>query len=197
MSIQMPPSESEQLAQLNQRAMRDVATGGVTEMATDPAMQVAGKIPQAALDALLSVFTGKSTRRPTGEIGDKPRVLAEGNIESPDLNYKKTQTEAAKKNMSEEGLAKFQAQGNQATDLSPAGQRQAAALADADEALEASAEDQLQQTVTAAQRGVTADKQGFRLTDVANFAIVIALSAILAVDTEPSTGTELSCVSPL
>ena len=165
MSIQMPPSESEQLAQLNQRAMRDVATGGVTEMATDPAMQVAGKIPQAALDALLSVFTGKSTRRPTGEIGDKPRVLAEGNIESPDLNYKKTQTKAAKKNMSEEGLAKFQAQGNQATDLSPAGQRQAAALADADEALEASAEDQLKATVVDARRGVSADQRGAEVTE--------------------------------
>ena len=165
MSIQMPPSEQEQLAQLNERAMRDVATGGVTEMATDPAMQVAGKIPQAALNALLSVFTGKSTRRPTGEIGDKPRVLAEGNIESPDINYKKTQTKAAKKTLSREGLAKFQAQGNQASDLSPAGQRQAAALADADEALEASAEDQLKATVVDARRGVAADQRGDKVTE--------------------------------
>ena len=89
----MPPSESEQLAQLNERAMRDVATGGVTEFASDPGIQVAGG--GAVLGELFRLFRGVRKGEATGNIDTKPRVPAEGNIEPDNLDYRATQTEAA------------------------------------------------------------------------------------------------------
>ena len=160
----MPPSESEQLAQLNENAMRDVAQGGVTEFASDPGVQVAS-FGGEVLKALFSVLTAKSTRTPTNVIGAKPRVMAEGNLEGPNLNYRDTQTAAAERTLSEEGQAKFAAQGNRATDLSPDGQRAARDLAAASDAVEQTADEQLRDTIVASQRGVTAEDQGFRLTE--------------------------------
>ena len=160
----MPPSEQEQLAQLNQRAMRDVATGGVTEFASDPGIQVAGG-GGAVLGELFRLFRGVRKGEAKGNIDAKPRVPAEGNIEPDSLDYRATQTEAAKRNLSPEGQAKFKAQGNRATDLSPEGRRTAALLAEADEAVELSPEQQLRQTVTASQRAVTAEDRGFKLTE--------------------------------
>lgn len=159
----MPPSEQEQLAQLNERAMRDVATGGVTEFASDPGIQVAGG--GAVLGELFRLFRGVRKGEAKGNIDAKPRVPAEGNIEPDSLDYRATQTEAAKRNLSPEGQAKFKAQGNRATDLSPEGRRTAALLAEADEAVELSPEQQLRQTVTASQRAVTAEDRGFKLTE--------------------------------
>ncbi len=169
----MPPSETEQLAQLNENAMRDVAQGGVTEFASDPGIQVAGKGNIVA--DLFRLFGGVKKTKPKEKfaqgvlqdkgIDQKPRVPAEGNIEPDNLNYRATQTQSAQRNLSPEGQAKFKEQGNRATDLSPQGRRSAALLAEADEAAELTAEQQLRQTVTASQRGVTAEDQGFRLTE--------------------------------
>ena len=176
MSLQMPPSELEQRRQLNDQALSDVATGGVTEMAGNP-IQLAGKIPSSVVDQLLSIFKGpvaKNTPQgpptPDGEspsrkgIDVKPRVPAEGNLLPGDLLYRATQKSSAAGTLSDEGQAKFEAQGQQATDLSPSGQRMTEALEAADE--EALTPDETLQTiVTTSQRGIINDNQGFNLTD--------------------------------
>ena len=114
MSIQMPPSEQEQRAQLNSNAMANVAQGGVTEFASDPGIQVAGKGNIVA--DLFRLFGGVKKTKPKGNIDAKPRVPAEGNIEPDNLDYRATQTDAAARNLSPEGQAKFKEQGNRATD---------------------------------------------------------------------------------
>ena len=63
MSIQMPPSEQEQRAQLNSNAMANVAKGGVTEFASDPGVQVAGKIPSDIVADLFRLFGGVKKHR--------------------------------------------------------------------------------------------------------------------------------------
>ena len=160
----MPPSELEQRRQLNDQAMSDVATGGVTEMAGDP-VQLAGKIPSSVVDQLLSIFKGPVAKNtPEGTVDVKPRVPAEGGLVPDDARYRDTQKSSATGTLSDEGLDKFEAQGQQATDLSPSGQRMAEALDAADEEA-LTPDEELQTIVTASQRGVTADNQGFNLTE--------------------------------
>ena len=95
MAYQVEPPELERQRQLDSIAMSSVGTGGVQEMAVDPAksVQIAGK--GAAFDAMLSIFgAGKKlnkgeatpavpatdTERGTPAIDVKPRVSAEGQI---------------------------------------------------------------------------------------------------------------------
>jgi hypothetical protein len=164
MSLQMPSSELEQRRQLNDQALSDVATGGVTEMAGNP-VQLAGKIPSSVVDQLLSIFKGPVAKNtPEGTVDVKPRVPAEGGLVPDDARYRDTQKSSATGTLSDEGLDKFEAQGQQATDLSPSGQRMAEALDAADEEA-LTPDEELQTIVTASQRGVTADNQGFNLTE--------------------------------
>lgn len=160
----MSPSELEQRRQLNEQAMSDVAAGGVTEMAGDP-VQLAGKIPSSVVEQLLSIFKGPVAKNtPEGTVDVKPRVPVEGGLVPDDARYRDTQKSSAKRTLSDEGLDKFEAQGRQATDLSPSGQRMAEALAAADEEA-LTPDEELKTIVTASQRGVTADNQGFNLTE--------------------------------
>ena len=174
----MPPSEREQLAQLNSNAMANVAQGGVTEFASDPGVQVAGKIPSNIVAGLFQLFKGTGKNEPVGpptkkgekpvgkkSIDVKPRVPAEGNLEPDELAYRDTQSVSAAKTLSDDGQAKFKEQGNQATDLSPSGQRLSQALSEADDAVELTPDQQLRATITDSQRGVTANNQGFNLTE--------------------------------
>jgi len=164
MSLQMPPSELEQQRQLNANAMSDVATGGVTEMAESPVL-LAGNPKGVVLEGLLSLFRGTAKNVPEGTVGEKPRVPAEGNLESDQTVYRDTQDASAAQMLSDEGQAKFKEQGNMATDLSPEGQRLGQALSEVDETVELTPDQELRATVTAGQRGVTADAQGFNLTE--------------------------------
>ena len=111
MSIQMPPSEQEQRAQLNSNAMANVAQGGVTEFASDPGVQVAGKIPSDIVAGLFQLFKGTGKNEPTANIDVKPRVPAEGNLEPDELAYRDTQSVSAAKTLSDDGQAKFKEQG--------------------------------------------------------------------------------------
>ena len=102
----MPPSEREQLAQLNSNAMANVAQGGVTEFASDPGIQVAGKGDIVA--GLFQLFKGTGKNEPVGpptkkgekpvgkkSIDVKPRVPAEGNLGPDELAYRDTQSLSA------------------------------------------------------------------------------------------------------
>tara|TARA_E500000178_G_scaffold66602_1_gene63818 strand:- start:5681 stop:8998 length:3318 start_codon:yes stop_codon:yes gene_type:complete len=165
---------------MRQKSLMDIVRLGPDEMAGSPAQayDVANFLGPLFKGAT-KMYGDSATARMTDAVPNvdgvgqpaidaRPRVGAEGNLTPPDLGYKQTQDAAAADVLSPEGQAKFAEQGNRPTDLSLEGQRDAQLLAEAEEAAELSSEQQLQQTVSTAQRGVQNEQQGFNLTDASS-----------------------------